>query len=285
MKPRDYHIRRIEALSPVLLAGLALLALFGPEAKPRYGSAAWPSLSHPLGIDSVGRDFLAVLAEGVADFVIPGVLAVGILFVVIAVRLGLALLAPVLPEEGEAEAPSGLAGASPPRLLLVLVGMLLLEEPSPLVAAAIVLVLYLPVALNEVTSRLADLRDQEILAGALAHGLPLHQVLFRYLIGGYVKEHLARHGAALFTQVAFTQIALSYLFGASSVQAGLGTSWGMEFRRLAPNLPGPQGFFCPSAGVCEPAVSAFQAGVLLVSAIFLLGGLLRLAQDRMEAIR
>ena len=276
--------QRLEVLSPLLLLGLALIGFLEAEARPVHGGATWPSLTHPLGIDALGRDFLTVIAVGVTDFVAPGLLAVGLLVVVLAGRTWIGLQKPVLPDPSDPEDDSsGLAGASPPRLLIVLVGMLLLEEPSPTVAAGIVLILYLPVALNEVASRLRDLREQEVLAGAMAHGLPLSRVLRRYLLTGYLRETISRHAAALFTQVAFTQIALSYLFGSSSVRAGFGTSWGMEFNRLGPwLLPRRGGLYCPDAGACVEAVSMFHALILLMAIALLIGGLLRLAQPRRE---
>lgn len=274
--------QRIEVLCPILLLGLAAIGFLGPEPRPIQDGAAWPSLAHPLGIDMLGRDFLSVVAVGVTDFVVPGVFAVLALIGALAARTWLALQRPVLPDYGASDSgPAGLAAASPPRLLIVLLGMLLLEEPSPLAAAAIVFILYIPVALNEVSSQLGDLRDQEVLAGAMAHGLPLRRVLGTYLLLGYLKETIARHAAALFTQVAFTQIALSYLFGASSVRAGFGTSWGMEFNRLGPwLLPRRQGLFCPPEGVCVEAVGMMHAVLLLLLIAVLLGGLLRLAQPK-----
>ncbi|HCP44989.1 MAG TPA: hypothetical protein DIU15_03055 [Deltaproteobacteria bacterium] len=274
--------QRIEVLCPLVLLGLAAIGFLGPEPRPIQEGAAWPSLAHPLGVDMLGRDFLSVIAVGVTDFVAPGLLAVFALIGALGLRTWVALQRPVLPDYGAPEsAPGGLAGASPPRLLIVLLGMLLLEEPSPLVAGTIVLVLYLPVALNEVASQLRDLREQEVLAGAMAHGLPLRRVLGTYLLLGYLKETIARHAAALFTQVAFTQIALSYLFGASSVRAGFSTSWGMEFNRLGPwLLPRRQGMFCPPEGVCVEAVGMMHAVILLTLIAVLLGGLLRLAQPK-----
>ncbi len=297
---------RPEVLSPVLLLGFALIGWFGAEAKPSGRGAAWPSISHPLGLDKSGRDFLSVVAGGVSDFVVPGLCAVLALVLVLALRSWLALQRPVLPSAADGDEAGGLAAASPPRLLLVLVGMLLLEEPSPLLAAGIVFVLYLPVALQELSSQLSALRQQEVLAGAMAHGLPLGRVLRGYLLTGYLRELIGRHSAALFTQVAFTQIALAYVFGASSVRGGLAISWGAEFEKLAPFLMPPRKLLadivgssarseeclylgwrscygCLPEGVCTEAVSSFQAFTLLVVVMGLLGGLLLLAQPRTSA--
>ncbi len=296
---------RMEVLSPILLIGFAGIGWFGAEAKPVGPGAAWPSMAHPLGLDSAGRDFLSVVAGGVADFVLPGLCAVAALVLVLAARAWLALQRPVLPEGNQRDRVGGLAAASPPRLLLVLVGMLLLEEPSPLVAAGIVLLLYLPVALQELVSQLSALRQQEVLAGAMAHGLPLRRVLGKYLLVGYLRELIGRHCAALFTQVAFTQIALAYVFGASSVRAGIAISWGSEFEKLAPFLMPPRRFLMDLFGasardeeclhlgwrecygcqvdlVCDQAVNSFHAALLLLIIMSLLGGLLLLSQPRQQ---
>jgi ABC-type dipeptide/oligopeptide/nickel transport system permease subunit len=274
---------RTPMLAPFVLLGLTSWGLRYREPRPMFGDAAWPSLAHPLGIDDVGRDFLQVLSAGVVDFAVPGFVMVALLAAVVAARAGWFLLQPVLPTGEQAEGASGLAAASPPRLLIVMVGMLLLEEPNPMVAAAIVLVLYLPVALQEVSSHLRSLREEEVVAGIVAHGLPIRRVLGRHLLRGYLSEPLLRHCASLFTQVAFTQVALAFLFGTSSVSRGLAVSWGMEFKNLAKGIPQRSGFYCPGDGVCEQAVTAFQGSVLLLASLLLFGGLLRLARPAHRA--
>jgi ABC-type dipeptide/oligopeptide/nickel transport system permease subunit len=269
---------RVTLLAPFALAGLAAWGLRHREPRPMFGDAAWPSLAHPLGVDAMGRDFLQVLSAGVVDFAVPGFFMVALLAGLVAMRSFWFLSRPVLPTGEEPEEATGLAAASPPRLLIVMVGMLLLEEPNPFVAAAIVLALYLPVALHEVGSHLRGLREQEVFAGIVAHGLPTWRVLDRHVLRGYLAEPLIRHCSSLFAQVAFTQVALAFLFGTSSVSTGLAVSWGMEFKRLANGIPQKSGFYCPGDGVCEQAVTAFQGGTLLLASLLLLGGLLRLAR-------
>lgn len=270
--------------APVLLAALGLWGKVGPAPRPIYQGPAWPTFGHLLGIDATGRDFLSVLSAGASDFVLPGMAAVALLLLALTIQSWITLQRPVLPEGELNEASSALAAASPPRLLIVLVGMLMLDEPSPTVAASIVAALYFPVALNEISTHLRSLREQEVLAGAMAHGLPIRYVVVRYLLGGYLREPIARHAAALFTQVAFTQIALSYLFGASAMTAGLGVSWGMEFRHLASQLPGSAGALCLPGKVCAPHVAAFHWLALLGASLFLLGSLFRMSQPRTQAV-
>lgn len=274
---------RVTLLAPVAFAGLTSWGLRHREPRPVFGDPAWPSLQHPLGVDAMGRDFLEVLSAGVVDFALPGFLMVGLLAVLVALRSWWFLLQPVLPTGEQVEDATGLAAASPPRLLIVMIGMLLLEEPSPVVAAGIVLALYLPVVMHEISSHLRALREEEVLAGIVAHGLPIHRVLGRHLLRGYLSEPLLRHCASLFTQVAFTQIAISFLFGTSSVSSGFAVSWGMEFEHLSNGIPPRSGFWCPGDGVCAQAVTSFQFATLLLASMLLLGGLLRLARPAPRA--
>jgi ABC-type dipeptide/oligopeptide/nickel transport system permease subunit len=159
--------------------------------------------------------------------------------------------------------------------LLVMIGMLFLEEPSPWFAAGIVTVLYLPVCLDECGAKLSSLRAEQVLAGAIAHGLSTPRLVFRHLLGGHLRAPLLRHGATLFTQVAFTQIALAYVFGGSAVSSGLSVSWGMEFRRLVARLPSRGPSMCVPDVVCEPQVALFHCTLLVGASLLLLGGLLR----------
>ena len=47
--------RRVEALCPVLLLGLAAIGFFGPAPRVIQEGAAWPSFAHPLGVDRFGQ--------------------------------------------------------------------------------------------------------------------------------------------------------------------------------------------------------------------------------------
>lgn len=239
------------------LLALALWALVG-DPSPEHGAAAWPSLAHPLGVDQQGRDVLALLAHGAAGFVPSGLAAVAALVLAFATvcwrSVGRPALAP--PARGE----GWFLLASPPRLLVVMLVMLVLPEPSPWAAAAVVTALYVPLALDEARERLAGLARDQQLAGLVAHGLSQQRIVGRHLLGGHLRELLLRHAGMLFVQVAFTQIALSYVFGGAAVRAGLGVSWGMELRRFASWLPSP--------------IAALHVLLLVAACALLLGGLL-----------
>jgi peptide/nickel transport system permease protein len=267
------------ALPALGLLGLSVVGLVGGPVRPVGGGAAWPSFAHPLGLDSIGRDFLGVLAGGTLDFALPGLAAVCVLLVAAAVQSWWTVSATPLGGRAEGARDGGgwLLLAAPPRLLLVMIGMLFLEEPSPWIAAGIVTALYLPVCLDECGAKLASLRSEQILAGAIAHGLSAPRLVFRHLLAGHLGAPLCRHGATLFAQVAFTQIALAYVFGASAVASGLSLSWGMEFRRLVARLPSRGGSFCSPDAVCAPDVALLQCTLLVLASLLLLGGLLRAA--------
>lgn len=284
MSPRPSQLfgRILRAgLSPqTSVLGLALLsglALARGRVSPIDTSAQWPSISHPLGVDSMGRDFLHVVATGTLDFAVPGLVSVLVLVAVAAIQSLWTVSRPPLSAEGAEGTQGGawLLLAAPPRLLLVMIGMLFLEEPNPWVAAGIVTALYLPLSLDECGATLRNLRQEQVLAGAIAHGLSTGRLVGRHLLGGHLRLPLLRHAATLFTQVAFTQIALAYIFGASAVSSGLSVSWGMEFRRLVARLPSPGLTFCEPGVVCEPQVAALQCAFLVGASLLLLGGLLR----------
>lgn len=276
--------RALPIAAVALLTLLGGLGLLSRAPRPVHGSAAWPSPGHPLGVDAMGRDFLAVLGAGTADFALPGLVAAAVLLLLVALAARITVGRPAIGVRSSV--PKGmLALASPPRLLVVMVAMLLLDEPSPWVAAAVVAALYLPIAMDEVLGRLAELVEREVIGGLVAHGLPLHRIAVRHLLLGHLREAAVRHAATLFAQVALTQVALSYVFGASATTAGLGVSWGMEFRRLAATLP-TASTICPTDGACPEAVAAFQAACLLGASLVVFAGLGRAASPaELEAAR
>jgi peptide/nickel transport system permease protein len=272
-------VRRLfELAAPLALLGLALLSWFGWRAVPEHPGPAWPSVAHPLGIDVLGRDFVGVLAHGAADFVGPGALAVLVLLGAVAARASFATARPVLDAVPSARGPGWFLLSAPPRLLLVMLAMLLFDEPSPFAAAAVVTALYLPVALDEIGTRLRGLQEQQVLAGLVAHGLSAPRIVGRHLLRGHLAGPVRRHGAMLFLQVAFTQIALAWVFGASAVTPGLGVSWGMELKRYAAWLPSAGGPGCTPDAVCVPWIAALHTTLLLAVCLLLLGGSFRRAE-------
>lgn len=270
------------------LGGLTVtsaIALVGGRIQAANTGAAWPSLAHPLGVDAMGRDFLRVLSAGTLDFALPGLAAVLALSAALALQCWTQLRRPPLGAERRGPISSiWLTLAAPPRLLLVMIGMLFLDEPSPWVAATIVTALYLPVALDECRTRLGALREQQILAGAIGHGVSRLRLVLRHLLAGHLRPAMERHVLTLFGQVAFTQLALAYVFGASAVTSGLGVSLGMEFRRLVARLPSRAGTFCDPGLVCEPHVAVFHSVLLVGLCLVFLGGLQRSTRPAEAAV-
>lgn len=260
-------------------AGAALVALAGISlairAVPDQPGPAWPTVAHPLGVDVLGRDFLGVLAHGAADFVGPGLVAVVLLLIAVAALSHRRTARPVLDAPRPTSGTRWFLLAAPPRLLLVMLAMLVLDAPSPLVAAVVVTALYLPVALDELDARLHALQEQQVLAGLVAHGLSSSRIVLRHLLGGHLAEPLRRHAAMLFVQVAFTQIALAWVFGASAVSPGLGVSWGMELKRYAAALSSGG---CTADVICPGSVALLHTVLLLTVCLALLGGVARTAE-------
>jgi len=249
----------------------------GPGAGRPGGPAAWPGPLHPLGVDGRGRDFLWVVMHGAERFTVPAVVAAVALIAAITLYAAATLVrGPSL--HGLVRAGSRWVGTMP-RFLVVLLAMMALPEPSVWLMAAVLLVLYLPVALDEAAVRLEVLDREEILLGARAHGLPRWRVVVRHLALGHLRPALSAHAAYLFVQVALTEIAVAYVFGGSAIVPGLATSWGMELRQLMGRIPRFDGHACwgqPSP--CVAHVEAFQAAALVLVVAVLLGGVLRLAR-------
>ena len=265
----------------VLLA-FQISCWLSPSPSRASSGAAWPSLPHPLGVDGRGRDFAWVVISGAERFTMPAAVVACLLALAIVVYSAMTLTrGPAI--HGLARATSRWVGTLP-RFLVVLLVMMALPEPSVWVMSAVLLALYLPVALDEAAVRLEVLGREQVLLGARAHGIPVHRVVLRHLALGHLRPTLAAHCAYLFAQVALTEIAVAYVFGGSAILPGLATSWGVELRQLMGRIPHPGSRVCwgqPSP--CEAHVEAFQAGALVLVVALLLGGVIRLARGQHSA--
>lgn len=261
-----------------ILGAMQVAAWWGGPRAGRLGlDAAWPDLAHPLGIDGLGRDYLWIVALGAERFVLPAAVAA-----VALVALGVAFAAVARGASSRTlQAVRSAAGwvGSIPRMLVVVLAMMALDEPSAWVMAAWLLVLYLPLLLDETSVRLDALGRERILLGAVAHGLPARVIVWRHLALGHLRPMLLGHAAYLFAQVALMEIAISYVFGSSAVMSGLGASWGTELRRLMARIPHPGSDPCwgqPSP--CAAQVEALQAAALVLLVALLIGGTVRLGR-------
>lgn len=263
------------------LVALGLFQAVGwllPDPDRVTSGAAWPSVQHPLGVDGRGRDFAWVVISGAERFTLPAA--------IVALALAAAIVAYAALTLTRGPAVHGLARAASrwvgtlPRFLVVLLAMMALPEPNVWVLCAILLALYLPVALDEAAVRLEVLGREQVLLGARAHGVPLRRVVLRHLALGHLRPTLAAHATYLFAQVALTEIAVAYVFGGSAILPGLATSWGVELRHLMGRIPHPGSRACwgqPSP--CEAHVEAFQAAVLVAVVALLIGGVVRLSRS------
>jgi len=250
----------------------------GPRAGRLQADAAWPSLAHPLGIDGRGRDFAWIVVHGAERFTAAGLAAAALLVVLVVLyaawshdrEVGLHRLV---------RAAASWAGTMP-RLLVVLLVMMALPEPNVWVMAAVLLVLYLPVALDEAAVRLEALQRERVLLGARAHGLSPWRIAVHHLALGHLRPALLAHAAYLFVQVAFAEIAIAYVFGGSAIVPGLATSWGAELRSLMGRIPHFGETVCwQESGPCVAYVEAFQGLALVLVVALLLGGVARLGRS------
>lgn len=272
-------VARAARLWPLwILAAFQVAAWWGGPRAGRLGlSAAWPDLAHPLGIDGLGRDYLWIVALGAERFVLPAAAAaialvvVGVVFAAVARSAGPGVHAAV-------RSVAGWMG-SVPRMLVVVLAMMALDEPSAWVMAGWLLVLYAPLLLDEASVRLQTLERERILLGPVAHGLPARVIVLRHLALGHLRPMLMGHAAYLFAQVALMEIAISYVFGSSAVMGGLGASWGAELRHLMARIPHPGSDPCwGQTAPCAAHVEALQAAALVVLVALLLGGTVRLGR-------
>ena len=271
--------RHLRASWPLIVLGVAQVACWlAPRAGRPGGAAAWPTLSHPLGIDGRGRDFVWVVVHGAEHFTLPAV--AGSLGLVIAlVAYSAITLTRGSAVHGWTRALSRGVGTLP-RLLVVLLVMMALPEPNVWVMAAVLLLLYLPVALDEVAVRLEVLGREGVLLGSRAHGLPAWRIVTRHLALGHLRPALAAHATYLFAQVILTEIAVAYVFGGSAILPGLATSWGVELRQLMGRIPRFEDRACwGQASPCEAHVEAFQAAALVLVVGLIIGGVLRLTRS------
>lgn len=255
----------------LLLLLSAWSAARGPSSRT-VGRASWPSWSHPLGIDPLGRDFAHVLAEGALELALPVAVATGLVLALCFWLSWSAAGRPLLDDAGGPAESGALLWTAPPRLLAVMLVSLALPEPSPWVSAMVVAALRAPLLVHEAGAVIRSLRRDQVLLGLIAHGLPRGWIAARHLVGGHLRPTCANHCATVAAEASFTQIALSHVFGGSATSQGLSASWGMELRRLSQWFPGPAGAACGSDGPCVPWVATFQAAALLAVVTQILGG-------------
>ncbi|NEC64357.1 ABC transporter permease subunit, partial [Streptomyces sp. SID9727] len=236
---------------PLIACALLLAALFaattvaGLLRDPLHLDAAArlaaPSLDHPLGTDSLGRDVLARLGHGAARTVLTA-LAVAAVTLVIGLVLG-AVRATALTETANA-------------LPAILTGLLVagIAGPGPWsAAAAVTAVAWAPLAAH--TSALwTQERAAPHLAAARALGAGRLHLLRRHLLPG-VLPPVVRHAVLRVPALALALASLGFL--------GLGTAppspeWG---RMLSENLPYAERAPWP---VLAPAAALAALGVLTV---------------------
>ena len=175
------------------------------DTSRRYASL---SLEHPLGTDGYGRDILMLLMNGVRAFFLPGILAA-----MITAFFG-ALLGGVC---GYLEGPvkklllSGLRLLDALPRLVMLILLCSITQPSMLLIAIAVGVLFIPTLARSVQHKVEALAAEDYILAYKAHGFSAVRIVAYHIIWMICRPVIIRQAAYVFGYVLFIETALSYL--------------------------------------------------------------------------
>jgi len=210
---RKLFRRRIVLLAAVLLVAVAALALlagplsgFDPNETAVLQRLRWPSLSHWLGTDELGRDLFARIAFGGRySLAIAGLTALG------AVAAGTVIgLAAGYFERLDAALMRGVdAMMSFPDILLAIALVGILGTSMFNVVLALVLV-YTPRVARVVRASTLVLRELLFVEAARALGAPTGRILWRHVLPNLVSP-ITVQGTFIFAYAVLAEAALSFL--------------------------------------------------------------------------
>jgi len=195
----------------ILAGGLALTAPGSLPAAELSRAYLPPWEAPPFGTDQRGRPLWATLAQGASVLLGPSLLA-GVLVALAATLGGLARCL-ALPWLDAGIALVGELVGSLPRMVVVLVAALLLPggarslTPLALVWAA----LCAPGAIDEAAAVAERLGGARFVEALRAHGFGWARIFLLHLAVRNLRPVVVRQGAEVTLQVAFLEIALSYL--------------------------------------------------------------------------
>ncbi len=247
-RPRPSAIRRVarqfggwEALAGVLIiAALVTIAIIAPLIAPHDPESisterilAAPTLEHPFGSDSLGRD---VLTRVIFAFRVSLLVAIGSVLVAFAVGAPIGLLAGF--KGGWVDAvlmrPIDLLLALP--ALLLAVSLIAIVGPGAIIALLAISIIYLPIIARVVRSSVLVVREQPYVDGARARGASEFSIMVRHVLPNSLGPALVQ-GTVLMGFAIQIEAALSFLgLGAQPPTPSLGLmlSDGRDVLTLAP---------------------------------------------------
>ena len=175
------------------------------ETSRRYSPI---SLAHPLGTDGYGRDILMLLMNGVRAFFVPGIVA-GVITAVFGAALG--------GMSGYFEGPIKKAILSGLRLLdslprlVMLILLCSITQPSMLLIATAVGILFVPTLARSVQHKVEALAAEDYILAYRAHGFSAWRIVAYHIIWMICRPVIFRQAAYVFGYVLFIETALSYL--------------------------------------------------------------------------
>ncbi len=215
------------ALVGGIIVGLyCLLAIFGPVlvhvSNDQNASNAYlpPSLTHPLGTDSLGQGVLSQIIVGARPIMIVGVLS-AIITIVAGVAIGLL---------------SGYAGGftdsllmritdiflTVPGLPLIIVLAAVIHTTNPFILACVLSITAWAGLARAIRSQAMSLRSSDFVEAAKLQGVPLGNMIGRQLLPN-VGPYVAIHFLLAITGAIYAEVGL-FLLGIAPIS---GTNWGI----------------------------------------------------------
>ncbi len=210
----------------IIFAAIVLVALIGPFFVPQTQATNVraiylpPSLQHPLGTDSEGRDILIQMINGGQTIILVGAAAallstlISITFGAIAAYVGgvvdsvIMLLADVV--------------LTLPQIVLLVVLSTFIHLTSPWLLAAIIAALSWPTLLRAVRAQVLSLKEREYVEAARLLDLGTPRILFLEILPNMANFILMNFTIGMTTAI-YSQVFL-YLFGVVPLA---GNNWGI----------------------------------------------------------
>lgn len=224
----------------VIVTTLILIAILAPVIAPHDPESissdrilGAPTIDHPFGSDSLGRD---VLTRVIFAFRVSLLVAVGSVFVAFAIGAPLGLIAGFRGGwvDGLVMRPIDLLLSLP--ALLLAVALIAIVGPGALIALLAISIIYLPIVTRVVRSSVLTVRELPYVDGARARGVSELSIMIRHVLPNSMGPALVQ-GTVLMGFAIQIEAALSFLgLGAQPPTPSLGImlSDGRDVLTLAP---------------------------------------------------